>query len=95
MISMNLSRRKFFGQTAAGAAALISIPAIVSSCVAPSSGEKSKKYSLFNKGNTVLFQGDSITDAGREKEKELPNNARSFGSGYAFIAASAMMNDLA
>lgn len=92
---MNLSRRKFFGQTAAGAAALISIPTIVSSCVAPSSGEKSKKYSLFNKGNTVLFQGDSITDAGREKEKELPNNARSFGSGYAFIAASALMNDLA
>ena len=92
---MSLSRRKFFGRTAIGAAALINIPAIVSSCVAPASGDKSKKYSLFQKGNTVLFQGDSITDAGREKEKELPNNARSFGSGYAFLAASALMNDLA
>ncbi len=92
---MSLSRRKFFGRTAIGAAALINIPAIVSSCVAPASGDKSKKHSLFQKGNTVLFQGDSITDAGREKEKELPNNARSFGSGYAFLAASALMNDLA
>ncbi len=46
------------------------------------------------KGNTVLFQGDSITDAGRDKEKELPNNPRSFGQGYAFLAASALLNAL-
>lgn len=46
------------------------------------------------KGDVVLFQGDSITDAGREKERELPNNPQSFGSGYAFLAASRLMNEL-
>jgi len=39
-----------------------------------------------------LFQGDSITDAGREKEKQLPNTADSFGRGYAFITASALLD---
>lgn len=91
---MNLSRRKFLFKSATGAAALASIPSIVSAAI-PASGEKSKKkYSIFEKGDTILFQGDSITDAGREKEKELPNNSRSFGSGYAFLAASALLNAL-
>lgn len=92
---MNFSRRKFISRSAVGTVALAGIPAIVSASVAPVNKKNAKKYSLFQKGNTVLFQGDSITDAGREKEKELPNNSRSFGSGYAFLAASALMNNLA
>lgn len=91
---MNLSRRNFLTKSAAGAAALASIPTIVSLCISSEKEEQKEKYSLFEKGNTVLFQGDSITDAGREKEKELPNNPRSFGSGYAFLAASALLNAL-
>lgn len=91
---MNLSRRNFLFKSAAGAAALASIPAIVSASIPGTSEKSKKKYSIFEKGNTVLFQGDSITDAGREKEKELPNNPRSFGSGYAFLAASALLNAL-
>lgn len=90
---MNLSRRKFFGRTAAGAAAIASIPAIVSSCISADE-KKTDKYSRFQKGDTILFQGDSITDAGREKQRELSNNPQSFGSGYAFLAASALMNAL-
>jgi len=90
---MNFSRRNFIAKSAAGAVALASIPSIVSASM-PSTGEKSKEYSLFGKGDTVLFQGDSITDAGREKEKELPNNPHSFGYGYAFLAASALLNAL-
>jgi len=90
---MNLSRRNFIAKSAAGAAALASIPSIVSASL-PSKSEGGKKYSLFGKGDTVLFQGDSITDAGREKEKELPNNPASFGHGYAFLAASFLLNAL-
>ena len=91
---MTTSRRKFLMKSATGAAALISIPGIVSASI-PNIGNKTKKkYSIFKKGNTILFQGDSITDAGREKEKELPNNPKSFGSGYAFLAASALLNAL-
>lgn len=92
---MNFSRRKFISRSAIGTVALASIPTIVSASIAPANKKKSNKYSLFEKGNTVLFQGDSITDAGREKDNELPNNSRSFGSGYAFLAASALMKDLA
>ncbi len=38
---------------------------------------------IFQQGDLVLFQGDSITDSGRDRSK--PN---SLGSGYAFIASS-------
>jgi lysophospholipase L1-like esterase len=85
---MNLSRRNFLLKSTAGAAALATIPNIVSASM-PSNGIKK---SLFKKGDTVLFQGDSITDAGRDKEKELPNNSGSFGRGYAFLAASSLLN---
>ena len=91
---MTTSRRKFLMKSATGAAALISIPSIVSASIPDIGNKTKKKYSIFKKGNTVLFQGDSITDAGREKEKELPNNPKSFGSGYAFLAASALLNAL-
>jgi len=89
---MNLSRRSFFAKSAMGAAAIASIPSIVSASM-PTSDKKNIK-SIFSKGNIVLFQGDSITDAGRDKEKELPNNPKSFGQGYAFLAASALLNKL-
>lgn len=85
---MNLSRRKFLMKSTAGAAALATIPGIVSASI-PVDGNKK---SIFKKGNTVLFQGDSITDAGRDKKKELANNSGSFGGGYAFLAASNLLN---
>ena len=85
---MNLSRRNFLFKSATGAAALASIPNIVSASI-PASGIKKI---VFETDDVVLFQGDSITDAGREKEKELPNNAGSFGGGYAFLAASYLLN---
>ncbi len=90
---MNISRRRFFRSSVAGSAALVSIPAIVSSCM---SGDGSTlPVSVFKEGDTLLFQGDSITDAGREKQKELPNNGASFGGGYAFLSASYLLNAFA
>jgi lysophospholipase L1-like esterase len=91
---MSLSRRNFFVKSAVGAAALASIPSIISASIPSNSENKGNKYPIFGKDSTILFQGDSITDAGRDKEKELPNNARSFGLGYAFLAASALLNEL-
>jgi len=89
---MNFSRRNFFYKSTAGAAALVSIPTILSSCM----GEEKQKQPaiIFDAGEVVLFQGDSITDAGREKEKQLPNSAWSFGNGYAMIAAANMLNSM-
>jgi lysophospholipase L1-like esterase len=91
---MNLSRRSFFTKSAVGAAALASIPAIISASIPLKSEQTKEKNIIFGNENTILFQGDSITDAGRDKEKELPNIARSFGLGYAFLAASALLKAL-
>lgn len=43
------------------------------------------------KGSTVLFQGDSITDAGRQKRDPKPNDHRSLANGYAFMIAAHLL----
>lgn len=48
--------------------------------------------SLIRAGDTILFQGDSITDAGRNRDiTNKANNQEAFGSGYAWMAASQML----
>jgi len=50
--------------------------------------------SLVRKGDVVLFQGDSITDAGRSREKAgTPNEQPGLGSGYAWLAAAELLVD--
>ena len=39
----------------------------------------------------ILFQGDSITDAGRNKQNQIPNDGRAFGWGYANLIASRLL----
>ncbi len=91
---MHFSRRTFLKHSTTGVAALASIPAIVSSCISGKTGDQKQEFAIFNDKDTLLFQGDSITDAGREKKKELPNNPRSFGHGYAFLSASTLLHAL-
>lgn len=46
------------------------------------------------KNDVVLFQGDSITDAGRNREKAgTPNNQTAMGTGYASLAAAELLLD--
>ncbi len=87
-IKMNYSRRTFFKHAAYSTAAVTAIPSIVAATVPP---KKDKNKCPFLPKGVVLFQGDSITDAGREKVKELPNSGGSFGNGYAFIAAAGIL----
>jgi lysophospholipase L1-like esterase len=42
-------------------------------------------------GAVILFQGDSITDAGRDRSLASANEARALGSGYPLLAASAAL----
>jgi lysophospholipase L1-like esterase len=52
------------------------------------------KKRLIERGNTVLFQGDSITDAGRSRDKAGEANSPSaMGKGYAWLAASQLLVD--
>lgn len=49
---------------------------------------------LVRKDSVVLFQGDSITDAGRSRDKEktsTPNNQPGLGNGYAWLAAAELL----
>jgi lysophospholipase L1-like esterase len=47
---------------------------------------------LIQPGDTVLFQGDSITDAGRKRDQGAqPNHQPALGGGYAWMAASQLL----
>src|SRR5690606_3542146 len=86
---MDKSRRTFIGTSLMGAAAAISLPEIVKAAVKPALA--APKIRLQDK-DIVLFQGDSITDAGRDKENKASNNNRALGTGYAFLAAANLLN---
>jgi len=77
----DISRRDFLAATAAMAAASqVPIGAIAEPPQAPAS-----------KGTVVLFQGDSITDASRNRESGDPNAAGALGNGYPLLVASAVL----
>jgi len=80
------SRRGFLKSAGVGAAAAAGLPLLTRSCAPTDEGGNIQDF--FNTGDVVLFQGDSITDAGRNKNQELPNDAWSFGVGYANHIAS-------
>ncbi len=85
----NFSRRNFLRGSILTVGAMSAIPAIVEASM-PAAGKKKGKLTP-EEGSVILFQGDSITDSGREKQKELPNSPASFGSGYAFMSASRIL----
>jgi len=89
----SLSRRRFFKNASIGAAAIAGVPLLTNAC-ADQVKEISSLEHFFHEGDVLLFQGDSITDAGREKTKELPNEAKSFGVGYAQAIATRLLSDL-
>lgn len=51
-----------------------------------------KKQTTEKKQITVLFQGDSITDAGRSREENLPKN-RGLGTGYPYFVSGRLLVD--
>jgi lysophospholipase L1-like esterase len=81
------NRRSFIRDLSFGGLAAVSLPSLVS---AATSESPAKKITL-KKDAIVLFQGDSITDAGRKKDQSAANNPGAMGSGYAFLAAAALL----
>ena len=80
------TRRKFL-KTAAMGGAILSIPNIVASAM---SIPQTSKITL-KKEDIILFQGDSITDAGRDKNTKSPNTSPMMGSGYVLQAAGELL----
>src|SRR5476651_670792 len=86
---MQTNRRSFIRNAAIGTMAALTIPEIAANAFAEGGGSR---ISL-NNNDVVLFQGDSITDSGRDKKQTLPNNTSCMGNGYAQVAASALLLD--
>lgn len=80
-------RRSFLRKAALGGMVSFSIPELIAETFRT---EKTAKIKL-EKGDRILFQGDSITDARRNRDNTNGNNPAALGEGYAFMAASALL----
>jgi len=83
-------RRSFLKKAAMGSMMALSMPEIVSAAFAKEPAAKAAKFTL-KKDDVILFQGDSITDAGRKREDAKPNDVGSLGRGYSFLAAASLL----
>jgi lysophospholipase L1-like esterase len=92
----SLTRRRFVqaagGVTAAGLALAATAPAF-GQTVTPHIIDERRQDLLLHNGDVVLFQGDSITDAGRKKDDAKANSQGALGNGYAWLAASELLVD--
>ena len=84
---MDKGRRDFIRTSAAGSALALGLSQIVSTAYGEA---KSPKISL-KKDDVIVFQGDSITDAGRNREEKSFN--KGLGNGYAMLATSRLLYD--
>lgn len=88
---MNYNRRSFLREIAAaalGTAGACWLPAMTGK-----QAKKNSEYAVIPSDGTVLFQGDSITDAGRNRNDKGPNTG--LGGGYAFLATARLRKLLA
>ncbi|MDR2805425.1 MAG: SGNH/GDSL hydrolase family protein [Dysgonamonadaceae bacterium] len=84
-----MNRRNFFKKSALAGVATLSIPGIVKAAMPEvRSLHETERYSL-SKEDVILFQGDSITDWGRDRKKEDQfNQPAQLGGGYALYTAA-------
>ncbi len=83
---MQLNRRNMVKSSAAA-----TLAAAMTSTTEVMAAEPSEKVML-KKDDVVLFQGDSITDAGRKRESPRANDFASLGRGYAMMISSQLLS---
>ena len=82
-----IDRRKMLQSTAIAAG-------IAAALKASPVGAVNEIARLLQQGDVILFQGDSITDAGRDRNTEAnANNARTLGNGYPVLIAGELLNE--
>lgn len=79
-----MKRRDFLGHS-------IAIPSIVAANQYLIKGDKSELLDDLPKELCVLFQGDSITDAGRDRGRYYANQAKGMGGGYVYQIVSHLL----
>ncbi|MBX3176808.1 MAG: SGNH/GDSL hydrolase family protein [Candidatus Hydrogenedentes bacterium] len=80
--TLPLSRRNLFQAAALAAGAGV---------LAGRTGHAVAEKATLSLNGVILFQGDSITDAGRAKDNANPNDMNALGRGYAAMLASALL----
>src|SRR5690242_14835144 len=86
-------RRKFF-RTSGLTLGALAVTGLNSSISRAGEAWPTSAHDLVGKGATILFQGDSITDAGRSRERaNVANDQVAMGSGYAWLAAAELLVD--
>lgn len=79
------SRRKFLQKATLGSAVFLSAPFLADAAEMP--------HQPLAKGSTILFQGDSITDAGRDRGQYYANNLSGMGKGYVYQTAAHLLGE--
>ncbi len=89
-MTKHLDRRHFISSTGLATAGAIGLATgdAARAQVAPEVGS-----TAIAPGSTILFQGDSITDAGRKRGVRGANNHAALGNGYAFLTAAQLLVD--
>jgi len=82
-----MNTRRDFLKTTAMSGAMLSIPGLVASAM---NIRQTSKISL-QRDDVILFQGDSITDAGRDTNTTTFNTSPMMGSGYVIQAAGELL----
>jgi len=83
-----MDRRNFFKKSALAGVAGLSIPEIVKAAMPEVRSFDEENNLALSKGEIILFQGDSITDAGRKRDQSEANLPAPLGGGYALYAAA-------
>jgi lysophospholipase L1-like esterase len=88
-----MNRRDFLKASAVTlAAGGIAVPPHISGAPARTETWPTAAHSLIHKGEVILFQGDSITDSGRSRDKAtVANEQPGMGNGYAWLAAAELL----
>jgi lysophospholipase L1-like esterase len=76
-----ISRREFVAATSAGVAL---------ACARTVHADPAPAHAI-PQGATILFQGDSITDAGRDRNQGSPNVGSGLGTGYPLLLAAELL----
>lgn len=86
------NRRDFLKKGTMAGLSLMMLPELAKAVVTEQNGVSAPKIQL-KKDSVILFQGDSITDSGRNRESNICNTFDQLGSGYALFTATQLLKD--
>lgn len=87
---MNDSRRDFLKKSVLAGAGALLIPELAKAAVREQTAVGASKITL-KKDAVIMMQGDSITDAGRDRANNTANSTQMLGGGYSLFIASQLL----